>query len=152
MPVPHQTHPDQFEIQLGLLDHPFGQKNNFLFIARYSSPWTNSVRSSREVHPLERMVAILSIVWLPATRRTVRYVPHTAVVYFHSLSDLFHVCHNDRIKFTISFCFFIFWDDISNKPRPPTVFALHILPSLWSPCLFIFSTQLNITFLPSEIF
>ena len=56
-----------------------GSEYNFPFISRYSSPWTNSVRSSREVleeipsagkegcYPQYRMAA---------TRHIIRYIPH----------------------------------------------------------------------------
>ena len=145
MPVLHQTHPDQFEFQHELLDHPFGQNTIFFFIARYSSPWTNSVRSSRKVLEGIRRdsirwkggVAILNIVWPPLV------VPFAIshIVNFHSLSDLVNVCHNGRIKFTISFCFFIFWDDISNKTSSTYRF---------SPSDFLFAlADMFISFLPS---
>ena len=131
----HQTHPDQFE---------------FLFIARYNSPWTNSLRSSREV--LEG-IRRDSIRWKGGLLFSILYGRHQSyrfaishIVNFHSLSDLVHVCHNDRIKFTlikftISFCFFIFWDDISNKT--PSTYR-------FSPADFLFAlADMFIYFLPS---
>ena len=126
MQVPHQTHPDQFEFQHELLDHPFGQNTMFFFIARYSSPWPNSVRSSREV--LEG-IRRDSIRWKGELLSSISYGRHvhwfapfaiSHIVNFHSLSDFVHVSHNDRIKFTISFCFSIFWDEIYKKKTSST--------------------------------
>ena len=105
MPGLHQTHPDQFEFQHGLLDQHFGQNTIFFFISRYSSSWANSVCSSRKV---------LEGIRRDSIRWKGRFL--TPVSYGHQSSyrSLYfaQVCHDDRIKFTISFCF---WDDNSKK-------------------------------------
>ena len=79
----HQIHPDQFLPQHELLyGSSFRPEYNFLLISRYNSPWTNSIRSLRDVEDGIKRGSIRyekkychAQIHMAATHRTVRLNP-----------------------------------------------------------------------------